>query len=127
MEINKVLIIDDERMLSSTTKLLFQKQGIEAIVAVNGQQGIEMAGLDKPDMILLDIMMPGMNGWKVLHLLKENSDTRDIPVVIFTATDFVVSDLTLRQRGAVAVLRKPFHLKELLSVVEIVRQGGRNE
>jgi DNA-binding response OmpR family regulator len=125
MEKSKVLIIDDEELMRSTTKLLLTHHGrFQVECAHNGQRGIEMVKSVKPDLILLDIMMPDLDGWEVLKLLKENAETACIPVVIFTAIDGDISDRQLSEYGAVGLIRKPFHLQELLAVISKILSGG---
>jgi CheY-like chemotaxis protein len=114
----KILIVDDESLIRTTTSLLLKQKGYSAICAKNGQEGLELASTEKPDLILLDIMMPGMDGWEVLSRLKTDPEISSIPVVVFTAIDFVASEKTAHERGAQGVLRKPFHLHQLTSILE---------
>ena len=118
MILRKVLIIDDEILIRKTTALLLKKLNIDAVTAANGMEGIAMAESEKPDYILLDISMPGMDGWSVLERLKADGQLRKIPVVVFTAGDFSLSDKLALEKGASAVCRKPFQPHELLKILD---------
>jgi CheY-like chemotaxis protein len=120
---NHVLIIDDEELIRSTTLLLLDRKGFEARITVNGKEGIIVARQWKPDLILLDIVMPVMNGWEVMKELRSDVKTKDIPVIITTAMDSVIPDELVLKRGAQAIINKPFQLQELLSIVDRVLTG----
>lgn len=121
----KVLIIDDEILIRKTTALLLKKARIETITAGSGAEGLEMAGKEHPDLILLDIIMPEMNGWEVLCQLKAREDLAGIPVVVFTAEDYSMSDSKAVQRGASGVCRKPFQLHHLLGIIDsLIKENG---
>ncbi|MBD3343564.1 MAG: response regulator, partial [Chitinivibrionales bacterium] len=78
----KILVIDDERLIRTTTILLLKKEGAVAIAAADGKEGIELAKKEHPDLILLDIMMPGMDGWQVLETLRSEPLCASVPVII---------------------------------------------
>lgn len=80
----KILIIEDEEMLSSMYKVKFENEGYEVLISPDGVQGIELAAKEKPSLILLDIIMPKMDGFAVLKKLKSDSATKGIPVVLLT-------------------------------------------
>jgi two-component system alkaline phosphatase synthesis response regulator PhoP len=119
MTLKKVLIIDDEPLILKTTELLLKKTGIFTVLtAQNGGDGISAVKRDKPDLILLDIIMPGMDGWEVLKQLKSDTTSANIPVIVFTALDYVIADQLARQSGASGICRKPFQLHELLRTIQ---------
>ncbi|HAJ79527.1 MAG TPA: hypothetical protein DCO75_07110 [Fibrobacteres bacterium] len=118
MTLRKVLIIDDEILIRKTTALLLKKLNIDAVTAANGMDGIAMAKAEKPDYILLDVSMPAMDGWSVLERLKADDNFNKIPVVMFTAGDFSLSDKLAAEKGAAAVCRKPFQPHELLKILD---------
>ena len=122
----KILIIDDEQLIRSTTSLLLKKVGVEALCACTGEEGLQMAAKEKPQLILLDLMMPGMDGWEVLARLKGDADLAAIPVLLFTAVDFMASERAAREKGANGVLRKPFHLHQLRAAIGIEHSGGED-
>jgi DNA-binding response OmpR family regulator len=113
MDKKKVLIIDDEKLIVRSTALALQYFGYDTIEAFSGMQGIQAAGTETPHVILLDIMMPGMDGWEVLAWLKENPGTAAIPVIIFTAKEYSNGCILAKQRGAIDYIAKPFEPEQL--------------
>ena len=114
----RVLVIDDEKLLMKSTCIALNHYGFEAGGALDGEKGLEAAAALHPDIILLDIMMPGMDGWQVLEKLKQQETTRHIPVVIFTAKEYSNGVSLAETRGAVGYIAKPFDLDELVAVLE---------
>jgi DNA-binding response OmpR family regulator len=92
--------------------------GFEVKGALDGEEGLKMALDYKPDVILLDIMMPGMDGWQVLEKLKENAETRSIPVVIFTAREYSNGKALAIKNGAADYAAKPFEPQDLVAILE---------
>ena len=80
----KILIIDDEESVLEMYKMKLEMEGFEVQTAADGERGIEMAKKEKPKVILLDIIMPKLNGFDVLKILKENKETQNIPVFLLT-------------------------------------------
>ena len=119
----KVLIIDDERLIRLTTRILLEKRGFSVVEAMNGVSGIECAIKKEPVLILLDIMMPGMNGWEVFEELQKLDATKKIPVVIFTAGDFVNSEKIAKQKGVKWIIRKPFNIDSLLELFSEIERS----
>ena len=104
----KVLSVDDSRMVHMVVIKAFKPAGIEVIVASNGQEGLDKARSEHPDMIVLDATMPVMNGIDALEQLKMDPATREIPVVMLT-TDAARDNMERAIRlGAVKVVTKPF-------------------
>jgi DNA-binding response OmpR family regulator len=118
MAATKVLIIDDERLLVKSTGMALAHYGFEVKGALDGEEGLLAALEYKPDVILLDIMMPGMDGWQVLEKLKENVETRHIPVVIFTAREYSNGKALAVKNGAADYASKPFEPQELVTILE---------
>jgi DNA-binding response OmpR family regulator len=114
----KVLIIDDEKLLVKSTCMALAHYGFEFKGALNGEEGLLIALDYKPDVILLDIMMPGMDGWQVLEKLKENEETKHIPVVIFTAREYSNGKALAMKNGAADYVAKPFEPHELAAILE---------
>src|ERR1700722_14365567 len=111
----RVLIVDDERDIVDLVRYNLNKNGYEALVACDGQQALEIAKTQLPDLIVLDLMLPGLHGTEVARKLKADPRTSNIPIVMLTAkgeeTDVVVG-LTL---GADDYVTKPFSIKILLA------------
>ena len=114
---NKILIVDDEPDFAEMIKMRLEANGYDIAVAYDGEEGIERAVRDKPDMILLDVMMPGMDGFEVLRHLKRRAETRDTPVVMLTAKGESKSMFDGQELGCADYLIKPCDSKELLAVV----------
>jgi CheY-like chemotaxis protein len=123
----KVLIIDDEKMIRLTTGIILKKNGIEVVEASNGEQGLELLEKERPDLLLLDIMMPVMDGWEVLDKLRAMEGSAGLPVVIFTAGDFIEAKKIAQEKKVTGVLRKPFYLNELLDIISVKEEGNSNE
>lgn len=81
---NKILLIEDDPMIARMYQRKFEKEGFQITLAFNGEEGMEALKKEKPDIILLDIMMPKMNGIEVLKAVKANQDLKEIPVVMLT-------------------------------------------
>ncbi|MBD3393206.1 MAG: response regulator [Chitinivibrionales bacterium] len=113
----RVLLIDDEKLLVKSTVLALGCYEFDTDGALDGPEGLEKARKEPPDIILLDIMMPGMDGWQVLKQLKESDATRNIPVVIFTAKEYSNGHALAREQGAAGYVAKPFELEELVEEI----------
>ena len=114
----KVLIIDDEKLLVKSTIMALNCYEFEAMGALDGPEGLKKAEELQPDVILLDIMMPVMDGWEVLKKLRENKVTQDIPVIIFTAREYSNGKALSESKGAAGFVAKPFELDELIAVLK---------
>ncbi len=80
----KVLIVEDDQMISNMYKTKFENDGYTVLVAEDGATGLEMAGQEKPDIVLLDVILPQLDGFSVLEELKKRDNTKNIPVVMLT-------------------------------------------
>ena len=113
----KVLVIDDEKLLVKSTCMVLTHYGYDVKGALNGEEGLIAAQEFAPDVILLDIMMPGMDGWQVLETLKQNTVTERIPVVIFTAREYSNGKALAARKGAADFIAKPFEADELVEIL----------
>jgi len=104
----RILIIDDEPILRHSTRLLLEPFGHEVLEGSNGLSGVHLAQEQHPDVIVLDLMMPMMNGHEVLQILSDDPDTSEIPVVILTAVTSPEVHRVCIDEGAVQVFTKPF-------------------
>lgn len=117
----RVLIIDDEEDTREIAKMsLSILGGLDVIDAENGKEGIEVASRERPDVILLDMMMPIMDGPSTLEALRSNDVTRDIPVIFLTAKAMTSEIEKLKRMGARGVLTKPFDPTTLASQVQAI-------
>jgi len=112
-----VLVIDDQEPNIQVVGQLLAKAGYDVVPALNGEEGIQRARAVPPDLVLLDMRMPGMSGFDVLKALKDKAATRDIPVIFLTADDDRETLSRAFAEGAVDYITKPFVAKELLGRV----------
>ena len=114
----KILIVDDEPNIVMSLEYIFTKENFEVFIARDGAEAIEIADLNIPNIILLDIMMPNVDGYQVLKFLKESPKLNDIKVIFLSAKN-KVSDIELGlQLGADKYVTKPFSTKTLVSEVK---------
>lgn len=120
---NRILLIDDNRTVFRLLEAIVRIKGYQLLYAENGQQGIVMARQEKPDLILLDVMMPDIDGFKVCQYLKDNNDTKDIPILFLTARG-AEGDLEAgRRAGADGFMTKPFQTVEVLGQIKRLLAG----
>jgi len=116
---NTLLIIDDEAANIQVISNFLETQGIEIMMAKNGVDGISRAKKGQPDLILLDIRMPGMDGYEVCHQLKSDESTREIPIIFMTGLTELDDKLKAFAVGGVDYITKPFQESELLARVSV--------
>lgn len=109
----RILVVDDDLDTLRLVGLMLQRQGYEIIAASNGAQGLEKAFAEKPDLILLDVMMPDMDGYEVTRRLRSNPITSTTPILMFTAKTQIDDKVTGFEVGADDYLTKPTHPTEL--------------
>ncbi|MBV6626920.1 MAG: response regulator [Rivularia sp. (in: Bacteria)] len=109
MTTKKILVVDNEEYIQEVTKICLESTTKwQVITASSGNEGIKKAELEKPDAILLDVMMPGMDGITAFKHLQQNSDTKEIPVIILTATIQSSDNYRYTDLGIKAAIAKPF-------------------
>ncbi len=116
----KILIVDDSPTEVHVIQTMLAKNGHEIIVANSGEEGIEMAKHESPDLILMDVVMPGMNGFQATRQLSKNKDTSSIPVIMVTTKDQETDKVWAMRQGAKDYLVKPVQGKALLEHVNMV-------
>ncbi len=116
----KILIVDDDLDTLRLVGLLLQRKGYQIVAADNGVQALDKAQAELPDLILLDVMMPDMDGVEVLRRLRNNASTADIPIIMFTAKTQVEDKVTGFEAGADDYLTKPTHPAELTARVRTI-------
>jgi CheY-like chemotaxis protein len=114
----KILVIDDQPINVQLLKRKLEREGLDVIAAHNGQDGLKMIASAKPDLVLLDVMMPDMNGIEVCQQLQGNDETRAIPVIFITARTTKESKIEGLGVGAVDYITKPIDLDETLARVQ---------
>jgi DNA-binding response OmpR family regulator len=115
-----ILVVDDEPDVRRMLQVVLSRRGHTVLTAPSGMEGLVMAQGERPDLVLLDIMMEGMDGWEVLKLLKLEEATRAIPVVMLSARVEPRDKIRGLQEGAVDYVTKPFSVKELAETIETV-------
>lgn len=116
----KILIVDDEVDTLRLVGLMLERQGYEIVAAENGEQALEAVENEKPDLILLDVMMPGLDGFEVARRIRGNTETENIPIIMFTAKVQVEDKVTGLEAGADVYLTKPTQPKELFAQVKVL-------
>lgn len=114
----KVLVADDEIHIIHVVAIKLRNNGYEVIAANNGAEAYDLACREKPDIVVTDYQMPMMTGLEVIAKLRENEQTRDIPVVLLTARSFAVTQEQQESLGVSSCLSKPFSPKELLKTIQ---------
>ena len=113
-----ILIADDEVYMLRLLEMTFKKGGFTVVSCRDGQEALAQAVSALPQLIVLDVMMPGLDGLGALRQLKGNPATRDIPVVVLSAKGHALTKVEAEQAGAVMFLAKPFSPNQLLSEVQ---------
>jgi CheY-like chemotaxis protein len=112
-----ILIVDDEPKNLKLARDLCQVSGYETIEATDGEQGVRLTREKKPDLILMDIMMPKMDGYVACDAIKRDEATKGIPVIMLTAMGYELNKKLSRKLGADGYITKPFTHQELLEVI----------
>ena len=116
------LVVDDDRLLLRLIELNLGKMGMKVLLADSGREALRLAMEEIPDIILLDLMMPMMDGYEVMRRLKAEQETRNIPVVMLTAKSSINDRRRCEEMGAAAYITKPFNLEELRNTVNHIVQ-----
>ncbi len=123
----RVLIVDDSPTETFAFKAMLEKHGHEVLTAENGADGVALARQELPDIVLMDIVMPGLNGFQATRQLTKGADTAHIPVVIVTTKDQETDRVWGRRQGASGYLVKPVAEDELLETIAKVIAGDSQE
>jgi DNA-binding response OmpR family regulator len=129
--LTRVLIVDDDAPIRLLCRVNLEAENMEVIEAVDGASGLERAKSDKPDVVLLDVMLPHMDGWQVAERLLDEPETADIPIVFLTARAEIGDRARGLEIGGIEYLTKPFNPVELAGqireLLERVQRGERDE
>jgi two-component system phosphate regulon response regulator PhoB len=120
MSRSTVLVIDDEKDLLELVRYNLEKEHLDVITATDGQAGLEIGLRHKPDLVLLDLMMPGMNGLEVCKQLRSDARTKRVPIIMLTAKAAETDKIVGLEMGADDYIVKPFSVRELLARVRAV-------
>jgi signal transduction histidine kinase len=113
-----ILVVDDDHMLLNMIRIILEQAGFSVTTTDNGEDGLQQALAHPPDLIILDFMLPHMNGLEVCRLLKENPDTSLIPVIILTSDDFIENKVAGFELGVHDYITKPFNAQEFIARVK---------
>jgi len=127
----KILVVDDERHIVRLVQVNLEREGHQVVSAFDGKEALKKVESEKPDLIVLDVMMPHMDGFEVLKRLKSDDKTKDIPVVMLTAKAQDADVFRGWASGVDCYLTKPFNPVELMTFVrrifESYDEGGRDK
>ena len=114
----RVLVVDDSTTVVATLRRMLEQNGYEVIEALDGEKGVELATADPPDLIFLDIILPGINGFAALRQLRRDARTREVPVIMMSGNEQATEQFYAQRIGADDFMKKPFSRAELFSRIE---------
>ncbi len=114
----KILIVDDEQDIVESIKFVLEASDYTCYTAFDGEEGLKLAKEIVPDLIILDVMMPKINGFKISRLLKFDNKYKNIPILMITARSQQEDKLIGEETGADEYITKPFDLNEVLNIVD---------
>jgi DNA-binding response OmpR family regulator len=124
---HKILIIEDDRDIVEMLDYNLKEEGYDTISALNGEEGIALAGNERPDLIILDIMLPIMDGFEVCRTLKKDDRVAHIPIIILSAKSQETDKVVGLELGADDYVTKPFSPRELIARARAILRRGREE
>ena len=116
----RILVVDDSPTETHQMVNTLARQGHQVLTATTGSDGVAMASVEQPDVILMDVVMPGMNGFQATRRLTKDPKTSDIPVIMITTKDQETDKIWGMRQGAVEYLVKPVAEKELVAMIDSV-------
>jgi len=125
MSKGKILIVEDDRDIAEMVEYNLRKEGYETLSAFNGEDGVKLAKKESPDLIILDIMLPIIDGFEVCRILKKEQITADIPVIILSAKSQETDKIVGLELGADDYVTKPFSPRELIARIRAIMRRGR--
>ncbi len=121
----KILVVDDEDIARVTISDLLTREGYEVIQATSGSKALEMLAQENPDLVILDVMLPGMDGYEVCETIRQMPEPLSkIPIILLSALNTILGRKTGLEAGADLYLTKPFDPKELRLKVRSLLEGG---
>jgi DNA-binding response OmpR family regulator len=118
MNKKRILVVDDEVDLVETVRFSLELEGWDVLIAYNGEEGLNQARKESPDLILLDLMLPKLDGYKVCRLLKFDERYKHIPILMLTAKTQEKDKILGKETGADEYITKPFDIDELMKKVK---------
>lgn len=124
----QILIVEDEAEAIEFVRVVLEREGYKVLSADNGVRGLEVMKQEKPDLVLLDLMMPNFNGWDVYRAIKADNGLAKIPVIVLTAKpQGIDKEFGLQEANVDDYIIKPFHPRDLLKSIERVLKGRKWE
>ncbi|MBU0549807.1 MAG: response regulator [Candidatus Omnitrophica bacterium] len=123
----KILIVDDDRDILDITKKILTRENFQVLTAATGEMAVDICQTDQPDLVLLDIAIPDIDGYAACEKIRKNNKTRDIPVLFLTGKELLPQgiDKHCHELNAAGYISKPFEIKELLEKIREIL--GPNE
>jgi DNA-binding response OmpR family regulator len=122
----KILVVDDDSNILSLEKTILEQKGFEVTSALGGEEALEILAKETFDLILLDVMMPGVDGFAVCRKVKEDDRLKDVPVIFLTAKGGGEALAEGFESGALMYINKPFTANKLLTIVNTMLESGTN-
>ena len=122
-----ILIVEDDPQTVKLIKFILEKEDYSTISAKDGEEGLQMAREKKPDLIVLDLMLPGIDGYRVCEILKANPVTKEIPIIVLTALDTGVDFEKALEKKADWYITKPFEPQHLLKRVNYLIEKRKKD
>jgi DNA-binding response OmpR family regulator len=121
-----ILVADDDPEILGMLSLRLQKRGYKVLEAGDGDRALEQARTQNPDLIVLDVMMPGRNGWEVARVLRQEEPTKDVGIIVLTAIGEKMNEMTSPLYGADAYIDKPFEFGDLeAKIAEVLEKRAK--
>jgi chemosensory pili system protein ChpA (sensor histidine kinase/response regulator) len=114
----RIAYVDDDLELRTVVSQFLEEEGYEVMLAADGDEGVGLILQERPDMVILDVMMPKQNGWEVAKSLRAHPELSDLPILMLTGIGATLNEMTAPLYGANAHLDKPFEFDELLDKVQ---------
>ncbi|MEL7236019.1 MAG: response regulator, partial [Chloroflexota bacterium] len=124
-DVKRVIIVEDEETLANNLSDKMQGEGFSVKTVNNGEQGLELIRAEKPDLVVLDIMLPGLDGLSICRMVRNDPATAEVPIIMLTARGTEVDKIVGLESGADDYIVKPFGLGEFLARVRAVLRRSR--
>jgi DNA-binding response OmpR family regulator len=121
----KILVVDDEKVNVDFFQVMLSKLGFEVDIAYDGEEALGRLKISMPDLILLDLIMPKLSGFELTKILKEDDETKDIPIIILTAIDDIREKVDMLELGIEDYITKPFNFIEILARIRSILRSKR--
>ena len=125
MELGKIMVVDDDKNICELLRLYLEKEGYQVVIANDGKEAVELNEKEDPELILLDIMLPQLDGWQVCREIRKKSQ---VPIIMLTAKGEVFDKVLGLELGADDYIVKPFETKEVVARIKaVLRRTGQNQ